>query len=293
MTVTKRKPVMRAGLQLTANSFRTLLWNLTINCILLYCLYFDDPFRLIEHSFQPPAEKPLLVMFSRYNSHYKYPLTYTLTIVYYHLFGRRIRKLLFEFEQQQQKSSSKLVTRSYKTSLVSFLAIFALLHLLFLVGYSIVISLYLNHSQSPPAALIALKWFTIYVNHFSTQFPLVAVHNILKSKSCTLERIHCSLQSPELSQISTAVELIKSCAQINEELCKLIAFPFLVFLFSNSLDSIGAICAAKVHLNLSILFYQSAVFGFLLHLARLEESSRANFRRIALVCRQPDSGNNC
>lgn len=125
--------------------------------------------------------------------------------------------------------------------------------------------------------------FSIYVNHFSAQFPLVAVHYILNLKKRTLKQVFNNFQHYTTKvtstnnfnhQVTKELQQIKLCAEINDATCKLISFPLIVFLFSNTLDSIGSVCAAKIYFNLSILFYQSAIFGYFLHLAHLEKQSR-------------------
>lgn len=203
------------------------IWNCLINTFILYCSLFGDPF-LITFNATNYSGKPLLKVLDAFNGKVSIIIVHLLIRFYFHFNGLSIVRLL----------DSPLMRQVY-TPWASSWRIFILVilighqYIIFALWAMLLAYIRLRHLLSWTQLLTGLY---LYLQLPVALLPLGIFHyghyGILSTLQDTVEKL--SIRSTE-----ETIERVQSCATFNRQLNNLLSFPFTVFFFGNTLNTLG------------------------------------------------------
>lgn len=256
-------------------------WTVVTSTILIWGIYFGDLYALKssgegEEYMSRISKQPLVQLLFHLNSGYNIAFGWPIMMAYLLFYGRKIVFLL---------QTSSLLDQFYKRSSFNFKWTFILLMIITNAVFAF------SHLLSIEGNFLYSSWQNALVNCFSSYivfhlliWPFLAVHYVHFASNQILKEIVETQKTKTSLSVKLILKQVQLCSSINGELNRVLSFPLLVSITSNSLDLVDLMCSVKANEpEFGDLVNNVTILLYIFYLSKLSMNSKEMLQKIKTI----------
>lgn len=266
-------------------------WALSLSLLYLYINSFPQSYLVNSYTgtHAPLTNKPLVNLLDHYNIDISYPLSGTLALFYYHLFGEAIVRSLDEVALcRQSRNGPKFDQTKKKSSVRQQFTLCLLFHLLL---SACCYGTFAEFILSVKGGLALKKTFSLlyyyllfnnivlamFIAHYLHYGTLCQLREIVRTNQTVLdEDAAVDNIKPLIIPFSQAVRQLRALSAANQAVRQLYSFPLVcTYLVANLVDVIICLIFVGLNLDLGNLLYIGTFFLYQFYLAYLNSRIEA------------------